>query len=243
MRTALCLYGHFRCFDACYPELYRNLILPNSIQHVFASSWLDSMGHFQHPENSDQPLQHVGYDTNSGVPSQEFLQSVYDRLNPAAVNFDHYSNHDPAFTELVERYRAFHHPSPSHRPKGTLSQVWQRSNSLKLCAEYEDAIGVKFDRIVCTRWDIAYTQPILLDTLDPAVISMDGMYGPTVISDAWACGPSAAMKQWSKQFLSIDLLASLGTLNLGPHEWLRAHFDCYEIPWLNRNELGIWIRR
>ena len=94
-----------------------------------------------------------------------------------------------------------------------------------------------------TRWDIAYTQPILLDTLDPAVISMDGMYGPTVISDAWACGPSGDMKQWSKQLTSIDLLAQHNTLNLGPHEWLLAHFLYYQIPWQNRPDVGIWIRR
>lgn len=243
MTVALCLYGHFRSFDTCYPELYSNLILPNAINHVFTASWLDSMGNFQHPEQSADPVKHAGYDTTSTAPTLDFINSVLQRLSPVGLHFDNYYLYDQTFGELVERYRPFHHPSPSHRPKGTLSQVWGRCKALELCAEYQDIHGIQFDRIVCTRWDIAYTQPILLDTLDPTTISMDGMYGPEVISDAWACGPHSAMRLWSKQFNAMQTLADHNKLNLGPHEWLRAHFDYFNIPWQNRPDIGIWIRR
>jgi len=72
---------------------------------------------------------------------------------------------------------------------------------------------------------------------------MDGMYGPQVISDAWACGPSAAMFAWGQQFNSVPLLVANQTMSFGPHEWLQAHFDLKSIPWSNRPDLGIWIRR
>jgi hypothetical protein len=243
MSVALCLYGHFRCFDLCYPELQENLIKPNFIQHIFAVSWLDSMGYFQHPEQSLQPRSHVGYDVNSAAPTPEFLAGIYQRLGPVSADFGYYQEHDHKFAELVEKYKQFHHPSPSHRPKGTLSQVYGRCKSLKLCRDYEHKNSMQFDRIICTRWDIAYTSPIVLETLDSRVISMDGMYGQSVISDAWACGPSDAMQLWSEQFDSIEILANQQTLNLGPHEWLQAHFDYYKIPWQNRPDIGIWIRR
>jgi len=240
---ALCLYGHFRSFDDCWPGLQEYLIKPNCITSIFAMSWMDSMGHFTHPENSPDPIAHPGYDQQSQPVSTHWLQHTMTRLNPIAVQFDNYHLHENRFATMVSELAAFHHPSQHHRPKGTLSQVWGRCTSLKLAAAHEARYGFTFDQIVCTRWDIAYSKPILISDLDPAKISMDGMYGPDVISDAWACGPSNLMQAWSRQFESVDQLVKNKTMNLGPHEWLHAHFDHEEIARINRPDIGIWIQR
>jgi hypothetical protein len=112
-----------------------------------------------------------------------------------------------------------------------------------MAKEEELRRGYRYDRIICTRWDIAYSKTIDLNMLDQSVVSTDGMYGSDVISDAWTCGPSWAMDAWSKQFCDIPELVSRGTMNLGPHEWLKAHFGYHEIPWVARPDVGIWIRR
>jgi len=243
METALCLYGHFRCFDQCWDELRDYLIVPNKISHIFLQAWTDSMGVFEHPTLAENPLTHPGFNTNSSGVSREFLHAVCDKLQPRLVYFDHYALHDDRFTAMVNSLEAWHHPSKSHRPKGTLSQVWARCASLALARQWEVKRSNPFDRIICTRWDIGYQKPIDLNGLDPTHVTMDGMYGPDIISDAWACGPSAAMSLWGQQFSAIDDLTAAGSMNLGPHEWLRAHFDQFGITWTNRSDLGIWIRR
>ena len=243
MTTALCLYGHFRCFDDCWNDLNNYLIKPNNISHVFAQAWVDSMGYFQHPESAANPLSHPGYDLDSNTVNGAWLQQTLAKLNPTQVHLDNYHLHDDRFSKMVEDLKPFHHPSPSHRPKGTLSQVWARSASLSLAQAYQEHIGFSFDRIVCTRYDIGYQHVVDLDTLDPDIISLDGMYGPDVISDAWASGPSSAMSKWSQQFSAINALVANQTMNIGPHEWLRAHFDNLQIPWINRTDVGVWIKR
>jgi len=243
MTTALCLYGHFRCFDACWQGLNEYLIKPNNISHVFAMVWVDSMGYFQHPTVAVDALSHPGYDQNSNTVDGIWLQKTLEKLNPTRVHLDNYHLHDTRFADMIYHLKEFNHHSPNHRPKGTLGQVWGRCASLNLAAVYENTVGQVFDRIVCTRWDIGYQHPIDLNYLDRNVISMDGMYGPNVISDAWACGPSTAMKLWSRQFQDIPLLMNNRTMNLGPHEWLKAHFDHHNIPWSNCSDVGIYINR
>lgn len=243
MRTALCLYGHFRCFDNCWNELYQNLIIPNNITDIFVASWTDSMGWFQHPEDSQFHKSHPGYDISSEKPNAEYIFSVLERLKPKHTTFVDYAVYDPQFTRMIENLQAWHHPSVSHRPKGTLGQVWSRCAAIGMKSMYEQRNKFVYDSVVVTRWDIAHAKPIDLSKLDNSVITMDGMYGPHVISDAWACGPSHLIDLWGKQFSAIDDLVGLQTMNLGPHEWLRSHFELFEIPYKNDASTGIWIRR
>jgi hypothetical protein len=242
-KIALCLYGHFRCFDQCWPNLYNNLIKPNNITDIFAVAWIDSFGWFQSPEQSSEHKKHPGYDSQSPVVPHDYICSVIANLKPCRIQLDNYFLHDSLFEHMVLNLSDWHHPSQNHRPKGTLSQVYGRCNSLKLAHHEELHRNFIYDRIVCTRWDIDYTTPIVLENLNPEVISMDGMYGPTVISDAWTCGPSSLMQKWSRQFSDIDRLVANKTMNLGPHEWLASHFNEFGMEWQNCPEIGIYIRR
>jgi hypothetical protein len=243
MRTALCLYGHFRCFDACWPGLRHYLLDPNGITDVFAAAWTDSMGFFEHPESSRHPLEHPGYDASSGAPSLEYISGVCQILRPTGTSFRAYSELDAAFGSMVADLPQCHHPSPHHRPKGTLGQVWGRCTSIALKAQHELELGMAYDRVVVTRWDIDYTSPIIIQDLPSDRITLDGMYGPEVISDAWACGPSYLVDRWGRQFSGMADLIAKGTMNLGPHEWLRAHFEHHGIGWHNDPSVGIYIRR
>lgn len=243
MSIALCLYGHFRCFDQCWPQLYNNLLIPNNISDIFAVSWADSMGLYKEPVATSNPITHMGYNENSPGVQPNYLAQVMQFVQPKSVHLDNYFLHDERFSSMLDTLNDFHHPDKNHRPKGTLSQVYGRCTSLALAQKYEEQHSFTYDRIICTRWDIDYNKVIDLNNLDPNVISMDGMYGHDVISDAWACGPSVAMRLWGRQFSDIDLLVKLSTMNLGPHEWLMSHFTAHKIPWTNCPDLGIYIRR
>lgn len=243
MKIALCIYGHFRCFDTCWPELQANLIEPNRITDVFAASWTDSMGYFQHPEHSENHKHHPGYDSSSERPSLEYMNWVLDVLKPRAHGFHDFAEQEVQFDRMIRDLERWHHPSIHHRPKGTLGQVWGRCASIALKQWYEQRHGFKYDHVVVTRWDIAHSKPIIIGNLPGSIMVTDGMYGPDVISDAWACGPGELVDAWGQQFARISDLVGLGTMNLGPHEWLKAHFELMEIPWVARPDVGIWIRR
>lgn len=242
MRTALCLYGHFRTFDSCWPSLQKNLIEPNHITDVFITAWADSMGFFQHPESSKNHKTHRGYDINSSVPDSTYMTNVIQRLNPHTADLPLFSAYERKFDVMLGELAQWHHPSQHHRPKGTLGQVWGRCNSIRLKKFYEEQNRFKFDSVVVTRYDIIYSREINLQILPSKVIVTDGMYGNSVISDAWCCGPSELIDKWGQQLIDIPRLVASKTMNLGPHEWLAAHFSINSIPWIAQ-DVGISIQR
>jgi hypothetical protein len=242
MRSALCLYGHFRTFTACWPSLCENLITPNKISDVFMMAWADSMGFFQHPESSKDPKSHRGYDTNSPVPASDYITDVCKKLQPHSVELPLFSAYEKKFESVLHDLNNWHHPSLHHRPKGTLGQVWGRCNSIRLKREYEEQNRIKFDYVVVTRYDIAYSQPINLEQFSRDCMITDGMYGSDVISDAWCSGPSNLIDLWGRQFADISNLVENHSMNLGPHEWLMSHFNLHRIPWIAQN-VGISICR
>jgi hypothetical protein len=242
MKTAICLYGHARTFIECYPELLENVIKPNNIKHIFCVLWTDSFGFFQHPEASTDHKNHIGYDPQSIIPDSYYLQTVLDHLRPTKVQFDNYFLHDEEFGKLVNDLESFHHPSIHHRPKGTIGQVWGRCTSIALKKQWEIANNIKFDKTIVTRWDIGYNDIIDLNTLDNDKITHDNLYGPDVISDMFMTGPNHLIDLFGTQFDSINELVENGTMNLGPHEWLSAHFKNKNIPRVAKN-MGTWIRR
>lgn len=241
--VALCLYGHFRTFDDCWKNLKSNIIDINSISDIFISSWSDSMGWFQHPENSVDHRAHPGFDLSSEKPSNEYIDSVLSKLNPRQYSIESFKKYEPYFDQVLKNLEQWHHPSPVHRPKGTLSQVWGRCSSIGLKKAYEEKHGFKYDAVIVTRWDIFHNKPIAVDTFDLNYVTLDGMYGPDVISDAWACGPSNLIDLWGLQFASISDMVRTNIMSLGPHEWLRSHFDYYDISWKNDPSINIAIKR
>jgi len=242
MRYALCLYGHFRTFDACWPSLQQNLLLPNNITDVFMTGWTDSMGFFQHPEHSINPKSHRGYDTNSLPPSPDFIISVLNRLNPQIVELPAFEAYENKFDSMLSDLSKWHHPSQHHRPKGTLAQVWGRCNSIRLKKEFEEQNRFQFDGVVVTRYDILYHNIINLSQLPQNIMVTDGMFGSEVISDAWCFGPSSLINKWGQQLIDISKLIENQTMSLGPHEWLMAHYNLRSIPWIAHG-VGIAIQR
>lgn len=242
MKVALCLYGHFRSFDQCWPSIYSHIIQPYS-PDVFAMAWMDNFGNYLHPPDTENPKTHPGFLTESPAVPTSYITSVLNVLNPIDIHLDHYSLHDARFEQMIKSLENFHHPWPHHRPKGTISLNYIRKIVIELKALQERRQGWKYDRVICTRWDIDHPIPIDLTQHDPLVLTLPNSHGPEVVGDIWASGPSELINKWGEQFDGIQKLVSAGTFSLGPHEWMKAWLEYQQIPWQNRDDLGVWIRR
>lgn len=243
-KIALCLFGHLRTFKDCWESLNNNLIIPNNIKDIFLMTWMDSIGLFQHPENSTDHKSHIGYNKDSPPVDINEFTAILNMLKPRKVHLDNYFLHDARFENMIDELSTWNHPSIHHRPKGTLSQVWGRCASLKLKETYEITNNCMYDGVVCTRWDIFYNQVIDLNKFNLGYITHDGMFGSEVISDAWIYGDTKSMNELGTQFRRIPNLVNTKTMNLGPHEWLKAHLNYSQVQWLNGSDLiNITIKR
>jgi len=210
---------------------------------VFMMAWMDNTGRHLDPRITENPHGHPGYDLASPKVDPEYARWVVDTIKPIDMHLDHYYLHDDRFSRMVENLSRFHHPWPHHRPKGTMSLNWSRSVVMRMKSRWESSQGWKYDRVICTRWDIMHSCPINLDDLDPTVVSLPNVHGPEVTSDVWAFGPSHHLDAWGEQFDHIQELVDAGSFNLGTHEWMKAWFLHRDIPWQNRDDLGLWTVR
>jgi len=242
VKVAFCIHGHLRGFDECWPYLKHHLLDPYK-PDVFAMAWVDSVGTHLHPVQSTDPHKHPAFDQSAPRVGMDAIRSVIDRMDPVDIHLDHYWAHDRRFEAMVEHYSGYHHHWPHHRPKGAISLNWARSVTMNMKLRHEQALGFRYDRVICTRWDIMYPHHVDLSIHDANAITLTNMHGPEVTSDIWASGPSHLMDGWSEQIHHIDELVQAGTFNLGTHEWMKAWLIHRGIPWQNRDDLGVWIHR
>jgi hypothetical protein len=242
MKIALCLHGHFRIFDKCVENLFKHIIKPYK-PDVFMMAWVDSMGFHQHPRESVDSHNHPGYNLLSPPVTTDYITWVLSLLRPIDVQLDHYYFYDQRFADMITKYNEFHHPSPHHRPRGTLSLNFTRHLVMAMKKNYEMNNNFKYDRVICTRYDIDHTMPVDLQMHNANLITLPNLHGYNVTSDVWASGPSHLLDAWGEQINGIEELIDAGTFNLGTHEWMKAWFEHKQIPWQNRNDLGIYTRR
>lgn len=242
LRVALCIFGHFRCFDKCYDNLKNNVLDPLQ-PDVFAHAWVDSTGYFLHPHVTPDPINHPGFDVSSPKPSMEYIKSVIDRVNPVDIHLDHYYLHDKRFADMVEKYDAYKNYNPAHRPKGTISLNYARSCAIAMKRQYELIHQFKYDRVIVTRWDIQHTTPFDLSTYDPNVLAVSNIHQvDDLIGDIFNISGSDIIDTFGEQVEGIDKLVEAGRFNLGAHEWMREWIEYNNIPWEFRN-MGIWTDR
>lgn len=242
MRTALCLHGHFRTFASCWPALVEHIINPYK-PDIFAMAWCDSMGTYLHPPDTKDPTMHPGYLLESPAVSRNYLSWVISSLDARDLHLDHYYLHDARFDEILRRYMAWNHPWEHHRPKGTISLNWTRYVAHQMRRDYQRRNGINYDLVISTRWDLMHGSSIDLGGLDTDLLNLPDMFGSDIPGDIWAAGPAWAMDAWSEQINGMEELASAGTLNLGPHEWMKAWLHHRQVPWKVRGDLGVWLAR
>lgn len=242
MKVALCLHGHFRSFDRCYPHLLKHIIEPYS-PDVFAMAWGDSMGTFQEPADTVNPTNHPGYNLDSPAVGMDYIRRVIECINPVDMHLDHYYLRDAEFSSILDRYIAWNHQWQHHRPKGTISLNWSRYAVHSLRRSHERLTGKRYDLVISTRWDLMHSMPIDLTTLHPNILTLPMMFGHDIPGDIWAAGSPEIMDSWSEQINGMEELAGAGTLNLGPHEWMKAWLAHKGIRWSNHEGLGVYLLR
>lgn len=242
MKVALCLSGHFRSFESCYANLKSNLIDVYN-PDIFIMAWIDNFGYHIHPTETTNPKTHPGFAIDSPPVPSSYVQEMLKLLNPLDIHLDHYYLHDANFQMMLNQLEAYHHPWEHHRPKGTLSLNFTRKIVMTMKQRQEQMQGYRYDRVICTRWDIDHAARINLESHDPNVITLPNVHGPDVTSDVWAAGPSHLLDAWAEQFNCIDELVKINQFSLGTHEWMKSWFSYKQIPWQNRDDLGVYTRR
>ena len=232
MKVALCLHGHFRCFDNHWHE-YRDHLISRCNPDVFAFAWSDSFGH--HSTNAgDNALVHKGYDTSSPRVPPEYLDSIRDRLNPKTAIFKSYDDYDQMFQNLVDSWRGTGYldvAAANHKPKGTLSMVYGRGQAIKAKAAYEAANDFKYDLVIVTRWDVNHPYPLDIEAdIDPTIVNATGT-AHEFPWDWWTIGPSHLIDLWGEQSEGINELIAIGKYTNNTHYWQKNWFEHRNIPW------------
>jgi hypothetical protein len=224
MRVALCLFGHFRTFDSCFPNLKSNLLDRYNVD-VFGAAWTDNTGAFIQPENSENPRNHAGFDTSTLPVDDDYISAVKDKLKPINLHLDQYYKHDLKFQEIVDTvYSKKPHSYVPHRPKGTLSLNYIKWMSIKIKKDYEIKNNFVYDRVICTRWDINHVRPVELEKYDSNALTINDRYNP-VPDDLWGCGSSAVLDIWGDQYNGLYEVENLPEFYIAPHEWMKTWLE------------------
>ena len=200
------------------------------------------MGNWLPRSSTPDPRNHPGFNIGSPAPSPAYVRAIMDNLKPVDIHLDHYYLHDERFQYIMAQLNDFHHPEATHAPKSAISMNWTRHVAISMKQLHEHRLGQKYDRVICTRWDIDHTLPINITQFDPNVLTF-AKGGGDHPGDTWACGTSDLMDAWGAQFDGIPELVANRTMNLGPHEWQTAWFDHKQIPWANRADIGASVLR
>lgn len=245
MKVALCLYGHFRTFEHCWPGLKEHLLDRYDVD-VFASAWLDSTGDFHPIEWEATPQLNAGWAPGTTNVPIEYVQTVLDRLKPKDVHFDQYWLHEHQFSKIVEDvYKDRPGTDFEHRPKSSLSQNFQRHIAISLKRQQELRQGWNYDAVICTRYDIEYTKPIVIEDWDLNVLTVPNRFTFIGTDDIWGLASSQIMDVWGDQINNIDALRDRSDFYLQVHQWLFQWLEYKNIKWqdTSMNNLGIGIRR
>jgi hypothetical protein len=243
MRVALCLFGHFRTFNYCWPSLKANLI-DRYKPDIFASAWTDSTGDFYPIEWLQDTYNNNGWAPGTYPVATDYVQRAIDLLQPVDFHIDHYYLHDARFAKMVEQiYKDKEGVDFRHKPKVPLSQNWMRNICVSMKRQCEIRQGWDYDVVICTRYDIEYTKPIILEELDLSVLTVPNRFSHIGTDDIWGAGPSKFIDIWGEQINRIDEIAYRDDFHLTVHEWLCKWLAYNNVPWVDSGNLGVGIRR
>jgi hypothetical protein len=228
MRTALCITGHFREFDHVWPSL-RKHIIERFNPDIFALSWSDSFGLYQHKLDQRDPSFALGYDPKSPQVPPGYIEDVQRRMNPIVLRVVDPIKLTALLDYLIKKYAKVESLYDFHRPRSKYQMMWARSQCMALKREYEAKQGFTYDRVIYTRWDILHenTIPDAAFTDERLVIPRTYTYnGP---GDIWLSGSSWQLDAFGNMLDDIDTVMKTAGFHTNPHEWLRDQLAYYQI--------------
>lgn len=242
MRVAVCLCGHLRSFDRIYDTLKTHILDPYQAD-IFITLWADSVGTWLPRSSTPDPLNHPGYILESPPVSNDQLMTVLHTLKPKGVVIDNYYMRDDQFSYIAKTYSQWHSGHADLAPKAVLSMAWTRYACVSLKKQYERMHNFKYDRVICTRFDMAHYSPVDLNSLDPNVLTDVFSGHPDFPGDQWLCGSSELIDIYGDMFANIDPLVQQGTYKQSSHDWLKAWLAYKNAPWQGRSDLNIFVVR
>lgn len=231
-QIALCLTGHFRNFEIAWPYLKRHVIDPYQ-PDVFGFAWGDTFGDFMHARDKSHASFRLGYDPSSAQIDPSYAETVVKRLVPKSMEIHDPREIDLLLEGLVDRHRDVEPDWEWHRPKSKYQMMYGRARCNQLRQEYEAAMGISYEKIIFTRWDIVHENALPTWTTWDTRLLLPMRYayggGP---SDIWAVGTGTQIDCFANLLDNIDTLKQTPGFKSDPHHWLRDNLAHTNTEWL-----------
>jgi len=210
------LSGHLRTFRETAPLLLAKIVKPTQAD-VFISTW-DTLGHSdmkrytvaEQEAEVDEAQARVAYGDVKGIHVESYDASRFDlidKINPLSgkPNRNHALYSDAFINGMMKRIRSMYY------------KVWDAD---RLRREYEEAHGIKYDRLVRARPDLAFVRPIPDDfDLGRNVVFIAKSQLFFNWNDQFAVGGNAPMTTYCNMHNMIDQYVAD---NFRPGRWIEG---------------------
>lgn len=243
-RTALCLIGHLRDWDAVWPSLKENVIDPLQ-PDIFGFTWSDSLGFHMHVHDRSHPSFSIGYDPNSPAIPPDLIDRIHDRLKPKVLQIMDPAEVKDFLDETTIRHRDCEPDWIFHRARPKFQMAYTKMAGIKLKRQYEKENNLIYDRVIFTRWDWHHAEPLTkyIDMYPNDKVLIPNKYTYGGDCDMWAMGPSHLMDMYANILPTLDMVKTIPGFHTNPHHWMRWHFQYYDIPYIVADlNMGIWNR-
>jgi hypothetical protein len=231
MRTALCLTGHLRKFELVWPSLRRHVV-DRWQPDIFGFTWTDSFGEYMHRfSDAKHASQYLGYDPGSPPVPLDMPAGIARMIGARAVATRDGRHMAGDVDQLLRDYAQFERAWPYHRPRGKYQMMLGRRECVRLKQAQEQAQGWTYDRVIFSRWDVAYDLALPDDIMQRPELVMPWRYSYDGPCDIWAVGNSAQIDAYAGMIDALPAVCQTAGFTTHPHQWLRDNLNHHCVAW------------
>jgi len=207
MRVALCISGHARNVEQCYPNI-KSHILDHYKPDVFISTW-STVGYWS--------LNEKGFDDHALI-NKHVISSLYA---PKILDVENYDDHDESF-----KIRAMNFKDkleyPTVRAKNIISMWYKihKCNSLK--TQYELTNNFNYDLVIRARFDLLHDVLFPLHAANPIIYHNSN--NPSLYGDCFFMAPSSDMNVICDMYNHLEAIDCKTYAHTLFKTWINTHF-------------------
>jgi hypothetical protein len=182
MRNALCFAGVPRFIEDTWPNIHRNLIVPNGNPDIFVHAWASNESEVAKIRELYKPVELV-YE-----PHRTFINPKLD----------------------MDRQLAKYGMPPRDGFVNVTYSMWYSIMQSHLLKErHRLTNGINYDRVARCRFDITYDSPICFDNSPSDAVWLYARGIPDMYADVFMVGPEKFANIFSTLFNSIDYVNAI----------------------------------
>jgi len=229
--VALCLSGHMRSYEQCFPSLKQYVIDPLKAD-VFISTW-DTLGYWKQLTNDELnskkvSLNELGFD-ESGKVNEDNVRHLYD---PVVLKVHSFSEKDSYFTQYANLFSKYIDADKwYYRLKNFYSMYWKAYNCLDHCKQVSECI-YGYDLVIRTRPDLMFNSSLpFIDNYDKGYLYVCDNYAERgTLGDIFFAGSIDNLIKYHSVIYNLEELLSVNKV-FNPHQLVRSQLEFRDIPY------------